>query len=290
MGIDVHGYKFLKRISESKPLDKTLFLGVPEIHISDLVFDKLGIKSPNDYHLEDKNAQISSAVQFAKLNFGVTEVDFLDMSNYEGANIIQDLNFEVSAELHRKYDTVVDLGTIEHVFDVKQALKNIQNLLKLEGRAIHVNPTSAQSGHGLYQFSPDLYDVWYSEERGFLNTEIYLARVNQWDRYFIWKPSADTRRIQFRSSTPTYCLAVSQMSDKISDMKTERANQREYQARWDGSFVFSSSAVKKPSKWQARMKKHLGPFLPLRVLQFLYQMPFSFSKDTLEDRFQAIKA
>lgn len=264
-------------------------MGVPEIHISDLVSSKLGIKFLNGYDLDDKKAQISSAVQFVKPNFGVTEVDFLDMSNYEGANIIQDLNFEVSAELHGKYDTVVDLGTVEHVFDVKQALTNIQSLLKLDGRAIHVNPTSSQSGHGLYQFSPDLYDVWYSEERGFLNTEIYIARVNQWDRYFIWKPSADTRRIQFRSSTPTYCLAVSQKSNKSSDMRSEHANQREYQARWDGTFVFSPSAVKKPSKCLARMKKHFGPFLPLRVVQFLYQMPFFFSKDTLEDQFQAIK-
>ena len=56
--------------------------------------------------------------------FGSTIVDALDNSLYEGANIVQDLNQVLSDDnLKNKYNTIIDGGTLEHVFDIATALR-----------------------------------------------------------------------------------------------------------------------------------------------------------------------
>ena len=51
--------------------------------------------------------------------------DVIDFQLYEGSEIIVDLNEELPAELHEKYDIVFDGGSLEHVFDIALALQNL---------------------------------------------------------------------------------------------------------------------------------------------------------------------
>lgn len=90
-------------------------------------------------------------------------VESLDLSDFEGADHIFDLNQrEVPDELKGQYDVVYTGGTIEHVFDIRQTLKNIFELLKPKGVIIHTGPTNGWVEHGFYQFSPTFFTDYYS--------------------------------------------------------------------------------------------------------------------------------
>ncbi|MFK5996656.1 MAG: methyltransferase domain-containing protein [Rhodobacterales bacterium] len=91
-----------------------------------------------------------------KLGFGKMET--MDFSDYEGASILHDLNKPVAKKLEKKFDFIFDGGTIEHVFNVPVALENVFRMLKPGGRFVSANGHNGWSGHGIYQFNPEL--VW----------------------------------------------------------------------------------------------------------------------------------
>lgn len=91
-----------------------------------------------------------------KLGFG--EIESMDFSGYEGATVLHDLNKPIPDELEQQFDFIFDGGTIEHVFNVPQALENVFRMLKPGGRFVSANGMNGFTGHGLYQFGPEL--VW----------------------------------------------------------------------------------------------------------------------------------
>ncbi len=100
-----------------------------------------------------------------KLGLGTAET--MDFSDYEFSDspdfvgCLHDLNTPVPKELWNRYDFIFDGGTLEHLFNVPQALENVFRMLKPGGRFIGVNPMNNWPGHGMYQFSPELvYSFW----------------------------------------------------------------------------------------------------------------------------------
>ncbi len=89
-----------------------------------------------------------------KLGYGAVET--MDMSDYEGATIIHDLNQPVPPELEGQFDFIYDGGTLEHVFNVPTALASMFRMLKPGGRFVSCNGMNGWVGHGFYQFNPDL--------------------------------------------------------------------------------------------------------------------------------------
>ena len=55
---------------------------------------------------------------------GAKKCKSIDYSDFEGASIVHDLNNPISNELKGQFDTVIDGGTLEHVFNFPQAIKN----------------------------------------------------------------------------------------------------------------------------------------------------------------------
>jgi len=94
--------------------------------------------------------------------FGYDEVHTLDVSPYQGASHIHDLNKPLPAELAGQYDTVLSGGTLEHVFDVANALRCLAGLAKVGGTVICGAPTNNWIDHGFYQLSPTLKFDFFS--------------------------------------------------------------------------------------------------------------------------------
>lgn len=103
---------------------------------------------------------ISDESLFKALGFNV--VESLDVNKYEGADIIHDFNKPVPHHLKGKYDVVFDGGTLEHIFDFPQSLRNIYDLLKPNGIIIHGSPSHNHVDHGFYMFSPTVFYDYYS--------------------------------------------------------------------------------------------------------------------------------
>lgn len=124
------------------------------------------------------------------------ETSHLDCSEYENAEYIFDLNKPVDEALLGKFGTIVDGGTIEHVFDVRACLANIASMLKPGGRVIHMTQASNWIDHGFYQFSPVLFYDFYGAN-GFTNMVCNLADQgsgdvtrNRWKWYRFPRPDA----------------------------------------------------------------------------------------------------
>ncbi len=94
---------------------------------------------------------------------GAKEVHALDFSDYEGADIIFDLNSTegMPSELYEHYDLVIDGGVLEHIFRPDVGIKNISNMVKPQGYIYHMLPCGGLINHGFYSFSPMFFTEYY---------------------------------------------------------------------------------------------------------------------------------
>lgn len=64
---------------------------------------------------------------------GCKNVDSIDISDYEGANILLDLNEPIPQKYENKYMAVIDGGLLEHIFDFPSAIKNVMSMVSVGG-------------------------------------------------------------------------------------------------------------------------------------------------------------
>src|SRR5262249_13343949 len=88
-----------------------------------------------------KDAEFIRDSDFFSL-LGVPEVRCLDHSDYEGADLIHDLNVPIPKSLEGVADFILDGSTLDNVFDPATALKNITRMLKPGGRLLSFNMAS----------------------------------------------------------------------------------------------------------------------------------------------------
>ena len=182
MGLNLHaGVSFIfHRFHSYKEFKdkKCLMLGVQEMDVQGYdvycALCSMGFELPSFVHelsRHEMNEHFDSYKFFEWLGF--EDIESLDVSDYEGATIIADLNEPVADELKSQYDIIFDGGTLEHVFNVHQAMKNIGDMLKKEGYVIHDVPAHNYSNHGFYMFSPTFFQDYYAANK-YRVEELYL--------------------------------------------------------------------------------------------------------------------
>lgn len=97
---------------------------------------------------------------------GLPGIKSMDMSAYEGCDVVHDLNEPPRDDLRGVFDLMIDGGTIEHVFNTPQALDGVFHMLRDGGVFISINGMTGWAGHGFYQFSPELVWRYWREARG----------------------------------------------------------------------------------------------------------------------------
>lgn len=88
---------------------------------------------------------------------GFDQVARLDLYGSEGAEILADLTGTLPPELVDGFDAILDGGTLEHVFDLPSATRNLLSCLRVGGLMIHVSPFSGWENHGFFQMSPKMF-------------------------------------------------------------------------------------------------------------------------------------
>lgn len=116
---------------------------------------------------------------------GFDQVSSLDVSDYEGADFIGDLNSQDIGH-HGLFDVIFDTGTLEHIFHVPNALSNMGRMLKNNGRVIHVLPTSNRLEHGFYMFCPTLFWDYY-QANNYVIEKSYIIRNYIKEGHYIWE-------------------------------------------------------------------------------------------------------
>jgi len=220
MGIDVHALNFLRYISRREPLGRVATIGRQLLMIGPAGVAKImGSPMVIDFGMYSE--------ELLKRNFGANLVDSYDYSDYEGATFIADMNKPVLTT--RKYDTVMDCGSLEHIYNVPQAMANISSLCSKGGRIVHVSPGNNFCGHGFWQFSPELFFSLYSESNGYSETQVFLADLRSPRHWFEVKQPTDGKRAELVSKTPIYVMCKTR---KISEFCHVEAQQSDYVHHW----------------------------------------------------------
>lgn len=126
-------------------------------------------------------------------HFGARSVTTLDISDYENPTLMLDLSKDLPAELFEKYDTVIDIGCTEHIYDVGKVYQNLTCLVKLGGHIIHIVPANSQCGHGFYQFSPEFIFSTYGAERYDIRDMKIAKLIDPFHWYHVKKQSPGER-------------------------------------------------------------------------------------------------
>lgn len=129
-----------------------------------------------------KDERLASSIEqsgdFAERFFealGAETVDSIDASDFEGASLVHDLNRPIPEPWKERYDFVFDSGTLEHVFDFPRAILNCMQLVRVGGHLVLQLPANNFLGHGLYQFSPDLFFRTLTKANGFELTRMVAS-------------------------------------------------------------------------------------------------------------------
>ncbi len=219
MALTFHTFKFLEKLKkENHFFGETLSIGRLNNLIKKDEFKKLKLDFSDDFFAD----------RLLCNNFEITSLNALDYSSFEDADIIQDLNKPI-VNIEKKFDTILDFGTSEHVFDVSQCLKNISNLCKKGGIIIHCLPANNNCGHGFWQFSPELFFNIYSQKNGFNETEIILINLFDKKNWYLVNKQKKGDRLELNSSEPLYLLVKSK---KVNESNYEDINQSDYEHQW----------------------------------------------------------
>ena len=253
MGIDIYSAKFLRsEVKRGLDLGHMLTLGHQAVYMDDesyrALIVSLGISLQESIFADDF---------FRGLN--AKSVDVMDASNYEGANVLHNLNEPVGRELVEKYDCVFDGGALEHVFNLPQALKNCMEMVKVGGHFMIIAPTNAYCGHGFYQFSPELFYSALSVGNGYSVEKMLFVHHEQW--YSVRKPAEIRQRVELLTAEPTL-LFISARRIERKPVFAQWPQQSDYVATWDGK----QTPVK--STKQKTIKESVLSFIPFaRKLQ-----------------------
>jgi hypothetical protein len=195
MGIDIQGFKHLLYCKQYGSFKDTLTIGRQELHIDPAI-----IKNYCPEYTYKKYCE-HLLIYF----FGSTFVDSIDNSNYENASIIFDMNNKINTKIiNKKYDTIIDYGTLEHIYHINNALYNISALCKTNGQIIHILPSNGFNGHGFWQMSPELFFSLYSEVNGYTNTELFIMDTVDLSKIDKLSPPKPGQRLMIQSSNPIY--------------------------------------------------------------------------------------
>ncbi len=166
MGIAVGVLQFLMEEGVLRPWSgQVLTLGRQATAVDENSFvalaDKLSYVARPLRVADERHGAISDQELFAGLGFD--RLLALDANAYERPDVVCDLNkSEIPPQLIGRFDLVFDGGTLEHVFDVAQALRTVCRFTKPGGRVVHVSPLSNCVDHGFYSFSPTLFVDFYA--------------------------------------------------------------------------------------------------------------------------------
>ena len=121
--------------------------------------------------------------------FSEGKVVALDVSDYEGAEIVHDMTAPLPAALEGRFDFIYNGSCLDNMFDPALALKNMSRLLRPGGRVVHLEHGSLWPGAYLMYSMDWFYDYYVIND--WADCKAYLALWDDvqgpWDLYG-WQP------------------------------------------------------------------------------------------------------
>lgn len=210
---------------------------------------------------------------------GARKVTSFDASDYQGASVVHDMNYPIPPEYAKEFDALVDGGTIEHIFDIKEVMCNYMSLVRVGGNIFICTTANNLCGHGFYQFSPEFFYRVFSETNGFrveqvcmIETPFHLVEKSARQRIFeAADPMSVGKRMVIVTDKP---VSIYVHAHRIADrpLFAEPPYQSDYRTQWTAHTVCTSPESERQEKagraangknfsylsgWQALRRRHL---------------------------------
>jgi hypothetical protein len=283
MGIDLTGLRALFMVKRLKLGDfsQTATLGRQEIFFLESEFEKfaqsaaLGIGYEPAFSFSNFQEPLLKAL-------GAAEVTSFDASPYEGATAIQDFNKPLAPQFEKRFSMFLDFGSMEHVFNIPQVVRNVNALLRPGGLALIVTNADGDAGHGFYQFSPEFFYNVFSPRNGFADTAVFLADVGD---PLVWLAVKSPEKLKGRNSIPRgqRLLAVV-VTRKVADVSDVSAQQSDYSTTaWQNQGYKHSQGIG-PARRLMRRMFSMTPiaFIRLRQLRSHWRQQKKFRTQTVD--------
>jgi hypothetical protein len=145
-----------------------------------------------------------------------------DVSNEDSPSEIKNFNFLI--EKPEKVDAFFDGGSLQHTFNIPVVLQNISNHVKIGGSIIHVTSSNNLCGFGFYQFSPEFFINYYSDENGYINTKVFVADYDNSENWYEVE-TKNFKNISINTSARLVCMIV---TEKKLEKNIEEILQKKY--------------------------------------------------------------
>ncbi|GAB4560776.1 MAG: hypothetical protein IV105_19115 [Rhizobacter sp.] len=237
MGIDIHNLNLLAHAQDlGVSFEQTLAIGRQALFIEPFELEAhrrlRGLPPLNEPTVTLGQPRYFEPLMQQWLQAGAAES--VDASAYENATHIHDMNlpWPAGAPQLGRYDAVLDFGCLEHVFNFPVAWRNCVDLCRVGGHILHSLPANNLSGHGFYQFSPELFFNLYQAQNGFELRGLWFAMKG--DRLHWWQvanPMDVKRRVNLCNSHEVYMLVIARKLREVGPLPAPQ--QSDYaQAEW----------------------------------------------------------
>ena len=212
---------------------------------------------------------------FFKSFLGAEDLTAIDFSDYEGAQIIHDMNSPIGSDLHQQFDAVIDGGSLEHIFNFPVAIENCMNLVKTGGSLFICTMANNHCGHGFYQFSPELMFRIFQPENGFIIEKVVLELhpypggelTSDHAIYRVNDPAEVGGRVGLVTSSPTMMMVHARKIEHIKPFATYPL-QSDYSTVWTDAA--SSDQSNSPSRsLKQRIRSKIFRSLPQKVQSYV---------------------
>lgn len=104
---------------------------------------------------------------------GFQRSESMDAFDNESPTYIHDLNNPVPQSMHGKFDAILDFGTLDHVYDMRMAVANIVNMLKVGGVIVIYDAMIGWHNQCIYNFQPPFFFDTFTAY-GFTEMELFI--------------------------------------------------------------------------------------------------------------------
>ena len=255
-------------------LDRVLTIGRQQMRVSESQFRAL-LKSHPDSGINPNSAQAilreeqGYAEPFLR-KIGAAQIETLDISDYEHATILHDMNLPLPDTYHGRFSLVMDGGSLEHVFHYTTALKNAMEAVEPGGHLLTVTPTNNLMGHGFYQFSPELFFRALSPVNGFeIRQTLIYKQPWKGNWYKVADPQQLHTRVELMNGRATYLVVCARKIATVPIFE-HTPQQSDYTALWSDT---QNPAAADRMRWKQQLPDWVGNLYrrlhPLRPPYFL---------------------
>jgi hypothetical protein len=238
MGLDTNGIKFLFACHKRGiSLKNTMMIGrqIINTEASELEEDLKGFnlfksEAETQRIMKEKRGYAEPLLEI----LGAEHIDCLDYSDYEGANILHDMNLPIPDKWKAKYDLVLESGSLEHIFNFPVSMANCMDMTALNGHLMVITPVNNIMGHGFYQFSPEVFYRVLGKSNGFQIEQMLIfeyAPELKW--YSVKDPRHVKQRVELMNSSATYLCVLAKRTDLVP-INQSFPQQSDYEDAWAG--------------------------------------------------------